>query len=65
MSHKDWSDKTISHFLKEKRQEASGANLLHVGYLEGEVEARVSEHYLAAVAALIKEDITQKAYGPT
>ncbi|KAK1680570.1 hypothetical protein QYE76_041418 [Lolium multiflorum] len=61
----EWWDEAISHLLKEKKREASGAIIYSMWGVWKERNKRVFQNTSlqpAAVAALVKEDIAQRAY---
>jgi hypothetical protein len=64
----DWWDETISHLPKEKKREASGAIIYSMWGVWKERNRRVFQNTAlqpTAVAALVKEDIAQRAYAHT
>jgi hypothetical protein len=61
-------DETIAHLPKEKKREASGAIIYSMWGVRKEMNIRVFQNTAlqsAAVAALVKEDIAQRAYAYT
>jgi hypothetical protein len=65
MTLNDWWDATISNIPKEKRREASGAIIYSVWGVWKERNMCVFNNVameLDAVAALVREEIAQRAY---